>query len=274
MDSTLDTLRTLARALTDSSRLDTLLWRLIAHTRGSLRKESSRIATILDATRRADETVGATAAATADVAAAIRDIDGVAERVDGLTRSTARQLDEVVEETDEADRSVQALRREAAQITEVIAQINELTHTTRVLAFNAAMEATRAGEAGKSFIIVADEVRSLAAETRTAAAAIRDSVARLEGSVQDVETRVGQVTRAARSCREELGSLSELTGAMRRSNAETRRAMDVLCEATETYTGISEGLHRQVDELSETMRGTIRMLDGSVEAARHVRRAG
>ncbi len=271
MDSTLGTLRTLARALADSSRLDTLLWRLIAHTRSSLHRESGRIAAILDATRRADETVGATAAATDDVSTAIRDIDGIAERVDGLTRSTARQLDGVVAETDGAARAVQALRREAAQITEVIAQINELTHTTRVLAFNAAMEATRAGEAGRSFIIVADEVRSLAAETRAAAAAIRDSVARLEGSVQDVETRVGQVTQAARSCREEIGSLSELTGAMRRSNAETRRAMDTLCEASETYTGISEGLHRQVDELAEAMRSTIRMLDGSVEAARHIK---
>ena len=77
-----------------------------------------------------------------------------------------------------ADAASHALRRELAEIARLSVAIRDLARQTNMLALNARLEAARAGEAGASFAVVAQEVKSLAQHAATAAIEIEDRIGR------------------------------------------------------------------------------------------------
>jgi len=100
-----------------------------------------------------------------------------ANELAGTARTNATAGEKTMSELNEA---MEAIEESSHQISKIIKVIEEITFQTNLLALNAAVEAARAGEHGKGFAVVADEVRNLA--TRAAEAA-RDSASLIEGSV-------------------------------------------------------------------------------------------
>jgi methyl-accepting chemotaxis protein len=90
------------------------------------------------------------------------------------------QLDELVLAVNETTKTVQNLANRSDEVGGIIAIISEIANQTNLLALNAAIEAARAGEHGKGFAVVADEVRKLAEQTQTAT----NKIANLIGNIQ------------------------------------------------------------------------------------------
>ncbi|WP_442799729.1 methyl-accepting chemotaxis protein [Pseudomonas sp. Au-Pse12] len=160
--------------------------------------------------------------------------------------------------------SVQRLDSRMAQIGNITGLISDITQQTNLLALNAAIEAARAGEHGRGFAVVADEVRTLAARTSRAADDIRQMVEGLQSETQNaVSFMEGGVTDVDSSLRLAEEASSE--------NVQLHQAVESLFSIIQQLNQRSLDYGRtirQVDQSSAQMRQTVIVLQTSAETVR------
>jgi uncharacterized protein YukE len=141
--------------------------------------------------------------------------------------SIAGNLETLVARMRQASEKVESLFQRAAEIGGIVRLIREVADQTNLLALNAAIEAARAGEAGRGFAVVADEVRKLAERTGAATAEIT-------GLVETIQRETGEV----RDVMEQSGTLAE------RFSAETASAGAGMGELGELAHGMEDSVSR------------------------------
>ena len=120
------------------------------------------------------------------------------------------QMDSINQKTGQVQQSIQKLAESSHQINEIINVITGITEQTNLLALNAAIEAARAGEQGRGFAVVADEVRKLAEQSKVAAQEIsmlilangkniNEAVSAMNDEIKDVQAGIGIVDTAGKS---------------------------------------------------------------------------
>ncbi|WP_425327094.1 methyl-accepting chemotaxis protein [Pseudomonas syringae] len=198
-------------------------------------------ATVQEVARNAEE--ASEAAVTADRQAR----DG--ERVVNEAISQIERLASAVSNSSEA---MGALKQESDKIGSVLDVIKSVAEQTNLLALNAAIEAARAGEAGRGFAVVADEVRSLAQRTQKSTEEIEALIARLQSGTQ-------QATTVMDSSRELSTSSVELT----------RRAGGSLENITKTVSAI-QAMNQQIAAAAEEQSATAEEINRSIINVRDV----
>jgi len=124
----------------------------------------------------------------------------------------ASNLQTVTEKTRQTAHSVEQLNERAGQIGGIVQLIKEIADQTNLLALNAAIEAARAGEQGRGFAVVADEVRKLAERTSTATSEISNLVTSIQGEIQNAK---GQMEAEARESHSFSQKGEEATAALK-----------------------------------------------------------
>lgn len=158
---------------------------------------------------------------------------------------------------------VQTLR----QVADAAGQITKIALQTRLVAFNASVEAKRAGEAGRGFGVVADAVKDLAAQVEASSKQIMGTVSQLDGridalareiradaaqagaqggavhrSLGEVEKQAARIAGAAQSSRDVCGGLQQRLGGIERETAVATRALDGAMTRSESFLRVSEQL--------------------------------
>ncbi|WP_420389814.1 methyl-accepting chemotaxis protein [Marinobacter sp.] len=158
-----------------------------------------------------------------------------------LTESTNSALEDSV-------RMVQELVDKVQSIAKVIGSISDISDQTNLLALNAAIEAARAGEHGRGFAVVADEVRNLSRRTQAFTDDIQTTIDELtqvsEGSVAAIEvgqTRSRETTSAIRKAGEALALIETAVGEVREMNQQIAAASE---QQAAVSAEINENIHR------------------------------
>jgi methyl-accepting chemotaxis protein len=168
-----------------------------------------------------------------------------------------RELADVVRGSSE---TIQKLGASSEEIGEIVSVINEIADQTNLLALNAAIEAARAGEQGRGFAVVADEVRKLAERTSQATRQIADMIATIQA---DTRAAVAAMERGTHEVEESIRLADQAGQALARIVEGVQQAIDTVTQiaaATEEQSTTSEEISRNVETISSL----------AAEAARNV----
>lgn len=172
----------------------------------------------------------------------------------------------VSETTNAMDASLKDLVEQAEAIGRVMTVINDIADQTNLLALNAAIEAARAGEAGRGFAVVADEVRKLAEKTMQAT----DEVGQAVGSIQNGVAGAGRQMQEAAGAVERSSDLAEQAGIaledIVRMVDEASDQVRAIATASEEQSASSETINRTMDSVRDLSTDTAQNMDEAVVA--------
>ncbi|NMZ99343.1 HAMP domain-containing protein [Pseudomonas lundensis] len=211
------------------------------------RHETDQVATAINEMSSAAQEV-ARSAQGASVAAQKTDEEGqVAKRVvDG----SIQQIHALVSDIRSSGSSLDSLQQDVTSIVSVLGVIRSIADQTNLLALNAAIEAARAGEAGRGFAVVADEVRALASRTQQSTQEIQGMIDRLQQGTDEAvqamrrssEAGVG-TSEQANQAGESLDAMAQLIGTINSMNAQ-------IASAAEEQTAVAEEINRSVHQIA------------------------
>ncbi|WP_454252450.1 methyl-accepting chemotaxis protein [Pseudomonas sp. Marseille-Q7302] len=205
-------------------------------------------------------------ASVADVANNTEGAVAAAQQADQATRDGARvmqQTQQAIEalaaEVDLSATKVAALESHSQAIGGVIAVIRTIAEQTNLLALNAAIEAARAGEQGRGFAVVADEVRTLASRTQTSTEEIRRIIEQLQAATGEA---VGQMQASRGHALTGVAAAEQASASLTSIGSAVGRIVDVnvqIASAAEQQAAVSEDINRNTTGIRAS---TVQVLSG------------
>lgn len=163
----------------------------------------------------------------------------------------AEQIDELAHGIQQANGVMVQLRQDASRITEVLEVIRSIAQQTNLLALNAAIEAARAGEQGRGFAVVADEVRTLAGRTQASTENIQQLITGLQQSVNDAEQAMQHSKTQAAASVTQTHQVQRVLASITDSVATIRLQAEDIAEATSQQVIVAADINRQIVQIND-----------------------
>ncbi|NDY55675.1 methyl-accepting chemotaxis protein [Desulfovibrio sulfodismutans] len=195
-----------------------------------------------------------------------------AQEGSSVVEQAIREIANVHEQSLALKSDMDTLGKQAEGIGQIMNVISDIADQTNLLALNAAIEAARAGEAGRGFAVVADEVRKLAEKTMTATKEVGDAI---HGIQQGTRRNIENVERSAKSVEEATAlakksgeSLTEIVNLVDAASDQVRS----IATASEQQSSASEEINRSIEEISTISAETSQAMGQAAQAVSELAR--
>ena len=205
--------------------------------------ETDQVVTAVNELSSTAESVAGHATETADFT---RQASDQAERSREVVASASQSVMALIGEVDGAAAKVQTMQEEANHISSVLGVIGGIAEQTNLLALNAAIEAARAGEQGRGFAVVADEVRALAARTQNSTAEVGGMLSRLTQGVAQVVVAMEQTKRRCQEAADTTGQVNEGLDGMANAVVRINDLSGQIATAAEEQSRVTEEINRNM----------------------------
>ena len=231
----------------------------------------------------------AQADATSSMAAAIEELTVSSNHISDSANDTERYSQDAVQLSDQgttrvrqataaiqqiadtvagASERIQALNERANQISSIAGVIKDIAGQTNLLALNAAIEAARAGEQGRGFAVVADEVRKLAERTSTATAEIEQMIAGIQGETEGAVSAMSSALPVVEQGVQLSNSAAESLHAIEEGAHQTLERISEVANSTREQSAASTSIAQRVEQIAQMVEETSNTMRGTAESAR------
>ncbi len=223
---------------------------------------------LLRAIEELNQTIHSIAASATQAADSADEASGAAREGMQTSQETAQEITALADSVAQAASVIEAVKKEGDDIGMVVGVIRDIADQTNLLALNAAIEAARAGEQGRGFAVVADEVRKLASSTQ-------DSTHRIQQLVENLQQGIQAAVRVMESgCERARESVSRAESAGDRlcrvaERIERIKTMSLeVAGAVEEQSCVTNEIRQSIERISDTAVRVARDSEAAAEAAR------
>lgn len=192
------------------------------------------------------------------------------EEAQSALHNTIEQLSLTVQMEGEINDRLNSLSQEASQVKQVLTVIADIADQTNLLALNAAIEAARAGEHGRGFAVVADEVRKLAERTQKSLVETNATVNVIVQSINDITDQMNHNTKRIESLVGASAEVNNYTETAVHALSDTVTAIEKLSNDSQTNAATTESIIKKIGNINDLSTSNARSVEEIAAAAEHL----
>ncbi|MFO7603183.1 MAG: methyl-accepting chemotaxis protein, partial [Gammaproteobacteria bacterium] len=228
------------------------------------RHETDQVATAIN---EMTATVQEVASNATNASGAATNADNEAKGGHAVVEGAAQAIARLATEIENAAGVIKDVEQDSENIGSVLDVIKGIAEQTNLLALNAAIEAARAGEQGRGFAVVADEVRTLASRTQQSTREIEAMIEKLQSGARNAVTVMGQSREQAQSGVEQAREAMQSLDAIARAVATISDMNTQIASAAEEQAAVSEEINKNVSSISQISEQTASGTEQTTAAA-------
>ena len=243
---------------------------IASHSHGSVDKQHQQIERVVSAFNQMVSSAQEIARQTQTASQQSREVGKKSNQGQELVQNTLTDINQLSSDINQSVQVIHQLEKDSDTITQVLDVIKGIAEQTNLLALNAAIEAARAGEQGRGFAVVADEVRTLAQRTQNSASEIEQMISQLQTGVSSAvqamqvsHQKAGQTVSNSAAVSDTLNTISENIESIVDFNTQ-------IASASEEQTMVSNEIERNIHSIHQAASETATGANETVDACQHM----